>query len=119
MGILGGIIEKTNVEKILQLNLLKTDFFADSAYPSYLYYNPYPDEKLVEVPIGSGSHDIYDAVSNTIISTGVSGTVSVNIPADGALLAVILPTGGMISYELEHMLVNGVIADYRLRTISC
>ena len=70
VGIIGGIIEKTNVEKILQLNLLKTDFFADSAYPSYLYYNPYPEEKLVEVPIGSGSHDIYDAVSNTIISCG-------------------------------------------------
>ena len=113
VGILGGIIKKTNVEKILQLDLLKTDYFADAAYPSYLFFNPFAEEKMVDVPTGSGSHDIYDAVSNKIINTGVSGLTSVRIPADEALLVVVLPAGGTVSYDLEHMLVNGIIADYR------
>jgi hypothetical protein len=41
VGILGGIIDTTNVEMILQLDLLKTDYYHDDAYSSYLYFNPY------------------------------------------------------------------------------
>jgi hypothetical protein len=113
VGILGGIIDTTNVEKILKLDLLKTDYFHQTAYPSYLYFNPYPEEKNVDVPTGDGNHDIYDAVSNQIINMNVNGNIPISIPSDEARLVVILPAGGSVIYELDRMLVNGVIADYR------
>jgi len=46
VGILGGIIDTTIVEKILQLDLLKTDYFHDASYPTFLYFNPFNENKL-------------------------------------------------------------------------
>ena len=39
-GVFGSIIKTTNVDKILQLDLLATDFYHDAAHSTYLYYNP-------------------------------------------------------------------------------
>src|SRR5690606_35394315 len=39
VGIFGSIIRPTDVDGILQLDLLATDFFRDEAYPSYLCYD--------------------------------------------------------------------------------
>ncbi len=39
-GVFGSIIKTTNVDKILQLDLLATDFYRDAAHTTYLYYNP-------------------------------------------------------------------------------
>ncbi|MBC7222062.1 hypothetical protein H5T56_03655 [Candidatus Bipolaricaulota bacterium] len=44
-GVFGAIVSQTNVEGILQIDLLATDYFRGLAYPTYLYYNPYPEEK--------------------------------------------------------------------------
>ena len=79
VGILGGIIDTTNIPAILQLDLLKTDYFHSNAYPSFLYYNPYPSEKSVIINVGNSSSDIYDAVSNTIISSSVTGETPIII----------------------------------------
>ena len=112
VGILAGIIDTTNVPMILQLNLLKTDYFHSAAYPSYLYYNPYSIEKSVTIDVGNGSHDIYDAVTNTIIASGVIGETSITIPADLPVLAVIIPSGSTITYYLDKAYVNGIVIDY-------
>ncbi len=112
VGILGAVVDTTNVPAILKLDVLKTDYFHDSAYPTFLYYNPYNTDKTVEIDVGSGQHDLYDAVSNSFILSNVSGTVSLTLPADAAVLAVVAPAGGAVSYEMEKMLINGVIADY-------
>ncbi|UCE20197.1 MAG: hypothetical protein JSV84_07640 [Gemmatimonadota bacterium] len=113
VGILGGIIDTTNVKMILQLDVLKTDYFHDVAYPSYLYFNPYEDARIVEVDIGSGMHDVYDAVSNSFLAMGVSGSTSITIPGDQAVQLVIAPNGGNVSYKLDHMLIDSVVVDYR------
>ncbi|MDZ7292478.1 MAG: T9SS type A sorting domain-containing protein [candidate division KSB1 bacterium] len=112
-GILGGIIDTTNVEMILRLDILKTDYFHAPAYPTYLYFNPYEVEKTVIIDVGSGRHDLYDAVTNRFLQTNVSGTTAITIPADAAVLAVITPASGTITHELDKMLINGVIVDYR------
>ena len=112
VGILGGIIDTTNVEGILRLDALKTDYYHDEAYPTYLYYNPYSTEKSVEVDVGSGQHDIYDAVSKNFLQTGATGTSAITIPANSAVLAVITPSGGTQSYDLDKFLINGVVVDY-------
>lgn len=113
VGIFGTIIDTTNVEGILKLDGLKTDYFGDTAYPTYLYYNPDSVDHTVEIRVGSGQYDLYDAVSNSFLQTGVSGTVNFNIPADESILLVITPANGTISYNLNKMLINGVVADYR------
>ncbi len=113
VGIFGGIIDTTNVEAILQLDALKTDYFQDAAYPTYLYFNPYSMDTLVQIDIGIGQHDVYDAVTNSFLLTNVNGITSLTIPADEAVLAVVAPAGGTITYDLNKMLIDGVIVDYR------
>ncbi len=112
VGILGGIISKTNIDAILQLDLLKTDYFHTDTYPSYLYYNPYSENKVVEISLGPGSYDIYDCVSNSFLSNGVGGTTNIIVPGDGSVIAVIIPAGSNIEYNLNKMIVNGKIIDY-------
>ena len=113
VGIFGGIIDTTNVERILQLDVLKTDYFHNEAYPTYLYFNPYEDARIVDVDIGSGVHDLYDAVSNSFLAMGVSGSTSITIPGDQAVQLVITPSSGNIAYALNHMLIDSVVVDFR------
>lgn len=113
VGILGAIIDTTDVPMILKLDLLKTDYFHQAAYPSFLLFNPYGIDKNVLVYVGSNTSDIYDAVSHTVISRGVQGKTSVNIPADQAIIAVITPAGSILKYSEDKTLANDVIIDYR------
>ena len=113
VGIMGGIIDTTNVKMILKLDMLKTDYFRDEAYPTYLYFNPYTNDKIVQLDVGSGVHDLYDAVSNSFLATGVSGSTSITIPGDQAVQLVIAPSGGTVTYDLDRMLIDGVVVDYR------
>ena len=112
VGILGGIIDTTNVEGILQLNMLKTDYFHAKAYPTYLYYNPFPSAKSVEINTGTGNHDVYDVVSKTFLLKNISGVSNINIPSNSAVVAVIVPAGGSQTYDLDKFLIDGVVVDY-------
>lgn len=113
VGILGGIIDTTNVPMILKLDVLQTDYFNDTAYPTYLYFNPYSNDTMVLVDVGSEQHDLYDAISNSFIATNVSGNTYYDIAQNSAVLLVITPTGGTVTYNLDKMLINGVIVDYQ------
>ena len=112
VGIFGGIIDATNVEGILKLDLLKTDYYHAAAYPTYLFYNPYPSGQQIKINTGTGQHDIYEAVSNTFLLNNISGIVNVNIAANSAIIVVITPTGGTLTYNLNKTLYNGLIIDY-------
>jgi len=112
VGILGGIVTPTNVEKILQLDLLKTDYYHADAYPSYLYYNPWPEAKDVAVAVGNSEVDIYNTVTSSFISKNVSGTISITIPAKSASILVIVPAGGTVIRSHGRTLVNGRVIDF-------
>jgi hypothetical protein len=112
VGIFGGIIDTTNVQGILKLDVLKTDYFGDEAYPTFLFYNPHNSVQAIDMNVGTGIHDIYDAVTNTFLQTSVTGETSIQISADAASLIVIIPSGGTITYDLKKMLINGVVVDY-------
>lgn len=112
VGILGGIIKPTNVEKILQLDLLKTDYFHAQAYPTFLYYNPYTSTKTVEINVGSEARDIYDAISDQFLQTNVQGRVRFTIPSDTARIVVLAPAGGNVLREGKRTLINNVIVRY-------
>lgn len=113
VGIFGGIIDTTNVEMILKLDLLKTDYFADDAYPTYLFFNPHDEDAIVEIKTGSGVYDLYNAASNEFLAYGVTGLASFTIPANDAVVLVIAPANGTIRYEFDKMFINDVVVDFR------
>jgi hypothetical protein len=112
VGILGAIIDTTNVQMILKLDLLKTDYFHSSAYPSYLIFNPYNVAKDVIVNVGYNSSDVYDAVSHSIIASGVNGNAAITLPADQALVLVIIPSGSVLEKVAGKTVVGNVIIDF-------
>ena len=112
VGILGGIIDTTNVKGILKLDLLKTDYFHQPAYPTFLFYNPYSSDQTVVFNAGSELRDIYDLVSKQFIANSVSGQVNLTIPANGVVIAVLTPQGGTQTYQKDKFLVNGVVVDF-------
>jgi hypothetical protein len=112
VGIFGAIIEKTNVEGILQLNLNMTDYYSQDAYPTHLYYNPYDEVKQVELDFQDAVFDIYDAISNQVIVSNATDIVNVDIPSKSSVMTVIIPAGSMINYALNHATVDDVIIDY-------
>lgn len=112
IGYLGSIVNKTNVDKILQLDLLATDFFKAEAYPTFLYYNPYESDQTITLDVGLENKDLYDAITEQFVASGVSGIVELSIPADGVLMVSLVPAGGDVSYDQNKMLVNGVVVDY-------
>lgn len=113
IGYLGAIVEKTNVDRILRLDLLATDFFRNQAYPSYLYYNSYNTPRQVLLDVGAGPVDIYEALTETFTHQSVSGVVTLTLPANAAASVVVCPANGTITYNKNKMLVNGVVVDYR------
>jgi hypothetical protein len=116
VGILGGIVKTTNVEKILQLDLLKTDYYRSTAYPTYLYYNPYTSAQTLDVNVGTLPVDIYDTVSQGMVKVNVTGVTQVNIPADSAQVLVLAPAGGTVTISGNKKLIHDVIVDYQTNT---
>jgi hypothetical protein len=112
VGIFGGIIDTTNVPMILKLDVLKTDYFKESSYPTYLYFNPYDTTYGIDIDLKSNTYDLYDAVSNEFIETGASGLVTFDISADEAILLVLVPANGVSRFELDKLLINDVVVDY-------
>jgi hypothetical protein len=116
VGMLAAVVETTNVDKILQLDLLATDYYHAPAYPTYLYYNPYATPQTVNVDVGTAPVDIYDTVSQSMLQINVSGVTSVAIPADSAVVAVLAPTGGQVTIDGTKKLIDGVVVDYKTNT---
>ncbi len=112
IGYLGSILKKTNVDKILQIDLLKTDFYGSEAYPTYLYYNSYATLKSVQMEVGNSPVDVYDALTETFVLQNVTGTVTLNIPGNQARLVVLTPAGGAVTYDQNRMRINGVVVDF-------
>lgn len=112
IGILGAIISTTNVEGILQLDCLKTDYYHQDAYPTYLYYNPNSGTEEIEINFGTEPKDLYDAVNDTFVVCNVSGQSSFPLEGNSAILLVVLPADGEITYSGNKVICNGIIIDY-------
>lgn len=112
VGIFGSIIETTNIEGILKLDLLKTDYFNEEVYPSYLIYNPHEESKTVELNIGLQSTNIYETTQNMFILQGVTGDVQITLPSKTAYIIVLTPSSGILKYEYDKLLVNNIVVDY-------
>jgi hypothetical protein len=114
VGIFGSIIRNTEVEGILQLNVLATDFYHDKAYPTFLYYNPYVEQKTISIKINDGKKvDLYNTVSASFIARNVSDSVEIHLLPKAAAVIVYVPSGGKVITNEGKMLVNGIVVDYK------
>jgi hypothetical protein len=118
IGYLGAIIETTDVDKILKIDLTKTDFFGDNAYPSFAFFNPYDELKSVTLDVGNTPVDVYDAISESFLATNVTGPTALNIPPDEVISVVLASASGAITYDNNKMLIDGVVVDYGQTQVS-
>ena len=111
-GVFGAIVNTTGVEGILALDCNATDFYADNRYPVYLYYNPYKETKTVTY---SSDHpvDLFDIVSKRYLAKGERGNVSLRLPADEAVVVVVLPAGIRLKTEGSKIKTGNVVIAYK------
>ncbi len=112
VGLMAAVVERTDDEKILQLNCLTTDFFHEDAYPTYLYYNPCNEVREIHIDAGARPVGLYDTIRHSFVRTRVSGRTSLELPGDTAALIVLTPAGGVVTRDGPKMLVDGVVVDY-------
>jgi len=116
VGIFGAIVEKTNVEGILKLDVLATDFYKDKAYPTYLLYNPYDQNKTLNYKVrGNKKVDLYDAIAQKFIVRSVSAKSKVMIGNNTSVLIVEMPTGSEITKVNNKLMANGIVIDYKMK----
>ena len=111
-GVFGAIVNTTNVEGILQLDCNITDFYAKNEFPEFLYYNPYNEEKTVNF-IADSPVDLYDILTRSYIARSTEGTAGIDIPANSAVLLVVLPAGSKVTAEGSGLKVNDIIISYK------
>ncbi|KQC00573.1 hypothetical protein AQF98_13070 [Pedobacter sp. Hv1] len=113
VGIFGSIVAKTNVEGILKLDVLATDFYKNKAYPTYLIYNPYQENKVINYKIkGKKPVDLYDAIAQKFIAKNVTEKRNIAIPKNGSVLIVETVAGSKLSKGKNGLLANGIVIDY-------
>lgn len=111
-GYLGAIIEPTEVEGILQIDLNVTDFYDSNDFPTYLYFNPHNQEHSFTIQLGESANDIYDAITEEVIQRNVSGAQAITIPAKGVLLISLLPAGAELYDANDKLHINETVVDH-------
>jgi hypothetical protein len=112
VGMLGAAVRPTDDPKILQIDCLATDFFRDKAFPTYLYFNPHQTARSIAIPVGPGPARVYDAVSKRFIAENVQDRATILAPADGAVVAVVVPAGAPVRRDGRRLLVADAVVDY-------
>lgn len=107
VGFLGGLINVWD-GKILQLDLLKTDFGAREAYPTYLYYNATEDEVTI-----TESGLLYDLVTKEFYADN-----EVTLAANEAAVLVVLPRDKGKVYRGNALVVDDVVVDYMANMVA-
>jgi len=112
VGYLAAIVETTDVDGILKLDLNKTDFFGDNHFPSFLYYNPHALDQQVTLNLDNGFYDLYDALTETNVAENVNGNFKVSIKAGEAMLITLLPAGTITINKNGKLYAGNHIIDY-------
>ena len=112
VGYLAALTQTTNVPEILQIDLNKTDFYGDNSLVSYLYFNPTQVIKQVDVNLPSGTFGVYDAITETNLFSGVSGSIQLTIPAGEVRLIRLYSDGLIPEARDDRLYVGDDILDY-------
>lgn len=99
VGIFASVIEKTNVSRILEIDLSKLDVFNSNTTESgkeiffKMYYNPYSESKRVDIDCENGISLFDTLTKKTVASSSVSNTVSVEMKAGQTMVLAFIPSG--------------------------
>lgn len=113
VGIMGAMVDTTDITGILRLDCNVTDFYAARPYPVYLYYNPHPEEKVVSYVPSGGKVDVFDSVSKQYLAKNIGSASGISIPAHQAVVLTELPAGTRISRKGNQLIANGHIIAYQ------
>ncbi|MDD2197444.1 MAG: hypothetical protein PHE03_06480 [Bacteroidales bacterium] len=113
VGIFGAIVHKTNVDLILRLDCLATDFHRDSAYPTYLIFNPYDQTMEVDYFYQGEPIYLFDIISHSTVAKNITGKISLSIPAQSARLVVEIPEGLKLEKRNGVYKAGDVIVSYK------
>lgn len=109
IGVMASIVEETNVEAILRINLNKADLFSQD-FDTYLMYNPYSEDKnVVYQKTSDETVDLYNSITKEYIARDVSGEQEITIPAEDSVVIVELPVGSTIEHSGRSYLVDGKV----------
>jgi len=112
VGLLGGIVELTNVPGILRWDCLATDWHHAAAYPTFLLFNPHATAKTVEMGVGPQACDLYDIVSGRFLKRHVRDATTLPLAGDSAAVVVLTPPDGKLTREGRRTLVDHIVVDW-------
>lgn len=115
VGYLAAVIQTTNIPEILQIDMNKTDFYGDTIFPAYLYFNPTQSSKQVDILLPAGTFGVYEALTETILFTSISGTVQHTIPAGEARLIRLYSSGLVPASHNGKLFAGDHILDYHFQ----
>lgn len=115
VGYLAAVVDKTNVEAILKIDLNNTDIDGKDKYVTWLYYNPYDSEKNINVELPFGNWKIYDTITETFLSENTSGIFELNIPSDEVRMLVLVPVDTEIKEAGRTLCANNMVIDYHYK----
>lgn len=115
VGMLGAIVDTTNVKGILKLNCNATDFYSSKSLPSYLLYNPYAEAKSVALNVGDKKVNIYDRVSKKYLGKKVSGAINISLDPDSAVSLVLVPADLATVKRSGKLMAGSDVVDYNYR----
>ena len=115
VGMLGAIIDTTNVPGILKIDCNATDFFSSKELPSYLFYNPYKQVKSVHFNVGNSPVSLYDRVSKKYIAKKIKGNYDIKLSGDAAMTLVLVSSNLKTSIKGKMLTSDNKIIDYRYK----
>jgi len=109
---MAALFRTSNVPGILQIDCGASEAFAPPSYPTFLFYNPYTLAKEIVINLGSNTNHLYDAVRGVFLTTNVSGTTTLTLQPDSAVVLVQCPATGALSQVSHKLLLGGVVIDF-------
>lgn len=113
VGMLGAIIDTTNIPGILKIDCNATDFFSSKELPTNLFYNPYKEVKSVSFNVGNTQVNLYDKVSKKYIEKNVAGNINLKLNGNEAMTLVSVPSHLKTSVKGRMLVAGNNIIDFR------
>lgn len=120
MGLFASIVEATDVESILRIDMNRGDLF-HKTYPAYLLYNPYEEEKAISYRIESKQIvDLYNSVTKEYLAKGVSEETKIILKPEDAAVVLEFPADSGLTHEgISYKIGDNIIgADGASLTIT-
>ncbi|MDE5976909.1 MAG: hypothetical protein K2G70_00365 [Turicibacter sp.] len=115
LGLLAAMIEPTNVEGILKVDINSSEYYTDKEKddPLFLLFNPYDEAQTVHYQIQTeGMVSLYDLVSHSFIEENISSETDISIHANEAVIVLEIPIDEEDNqYNIDRKVEHSVTAN--------